>query len=129
MADVVDENIDVVDDQSEVVDDQKDDEEPPESPRRGKWWGFSCRGELQGDDRADAIDDVGEAQSGKLIDDVGEASGETPWGLRRRRRRSRRRRSSPGAGSSAAWARRLRRRRCGAGDGGTRTLAPLTKTN
>ena len=50
--DVVDENIDVVDDQSEVVDDQKDDEEPPESPRRGKWWGFSCRGELQGDDRA-----------------------------------------------------------------------------
>ena len=60
MADVVDENIDVVDDQSEVDDDQKDDEEPPESPRRGKWWGFSCRGELQGDDRADAIDDVGD---------------------------------------------------------------------
>ena len=49
--DVVDENIDVVDDQSEEVDDQKLDEEPPESPRRGKWWGVSCRGERQGGSR------------------------------------------------------------------------------
>ena len=111
------------------------------SRRGGKWccsprWG---RGELQGEERAserlDAIDDVGEAQSGKFSEDVGEASGETPLGLRRRRRRrSRRRRSSPGAKSFAAsrWARRLCRRRVGAGSdvgGGSTTLAPLTKTN
>jgi len=126
---------DVVDDQSDDVDDQKDDDD--ESPR-GKWCcSLRCgRGELQGEDRAserlDAIDDVGEAQSGKFSEDVGDVSGETLLGLRRRRRRrSRRRRSSPGAGSSAAWARRLCRRRVGAGsdvEGGSTTLAPLTKT-
>ena len=117
--DVVDENIDVVDDQSEDVDDQKPDDD--ESPR-GKWCcSPRCgRGELQGEDRAserlDAIDDVGEAQSGDdhgKWTEVGDVSGETALGLRRRRRR--------------------RRRRCGAGSdvvgGGSTTLAPLTKTN
>ena len=73
---------DVVDDQSDDVDDQKDDDD--ESPR-GKWCcSPRCgRGELQGDDRAserlDAIDDVGEAQSGKFSEEVGDASGETPY--------------------------------------------------
>ena len=102
MADVVDENIDVVDDQSEVDDDQKDDEEPPESPRRGKWWGFSCRGELPGDDRADALADVGEAQSGKFT---------TTWATSAARRLglapARRRASAPlVAGPSSPRARR-----------------------
>ena len=56
LKDVVDENICTT--RAEDAD--------PKRARRGKWWGFSCRGELQGDDRADAIDDVGEAQSGKF---------------------------------------------------------------